>query len=321
MDAKLQERCNLQIENEKILRQASRLETEESIKLGALLFTAMGYTADPEKIRNCRQILKTKAGFFSSFRGTLQFVILLKMTLKQDPEQYIDGVIETYEKLTANIALPGMMLTMIAVTIYEKKGDRDLDVLIEDILYIYSQVKKVHPYLTNEADMAYITLMVFAGRATGDVEKEKEAIYLELKNRYQLTSEVAQEAALVLLTSGKEKEEKVDRFIAMYEAVKEGKHATAKNRSMSIYGVFVDLDRSVEEAARAVCEVDEYLKDQKGYRSISAGGDFRRVLAATLVLQFYTTDQPSWPESRKGADEVSIDALLFTLIMSIMVVI
>ena len=321
MDAKLQERCNLQIENEKILRQASRLETEESIKLGALLFTAMGYTADPEKIRKCRQILKTKAGFFSSFRGTLQFVILLKMTLKQDPEQYIDGVIETYEKLTANIALPGMMLTMIAVTIYEKKGDRDLDVLIEDILYIYSQVKKVHPYLTNEADMAYITLMVFAGRATGDVEEEKEAIYLELKNRYQLTSEVAQEAALVLLTSGKEKEEKVDRFIAMYEAVKEGKHATAKNRSMSIYGVFVDLDRSVEEAARAVCEVDEYLKDQKGYRSISAGGDFRRVLAATLVLQFYTTDQPSWPESRKGADEVSIDALLFTLIMSIMVVI
>ena len=321
MDAKLQERCNLQIENERIIRQSTVLEKEESVKLGALLFTAIGLKADPEKIQKCRQILKTKTGLFSNFRGTLQFVVLLKMTLMEDPEQFIDGVIETYEKLTEHITFPGLIPAMVAVTIYQKKGDRDPDELIKRILDIYSTVKRVHPHLTNEADMGYITLMVLADRATGDVEEEKEAIYLELKKKYQLTSEVAQAAALVLLTSGKPAVEKVEHFIALYEAVKEGKHATAKNRFMSIYGVFADLDLSVEKEAAAICEVDSYLKDQKGYRTFSSGTDFRKVLAATLTLQYYTIDEPAWPKERTEAEEVSIDALLFILIMNLVVMI
>ena len=320
MDEKLLERLRHQVENEKIVRQTARWDLEEAVKLGALVYTALGLTADPEKILECQKILKNKAGFFSRFRGILQFVVLTKMTLEENPEAYIDAVIAIYEKITEKITLPGTILVVIASTIYDNQGDWDLDDLIKEILRIYAKVKKVHPYLTNEADMAYITLMVCANRANAYVEEEKESIFLELKNQYQLTAEVAQAVSLVLLTSTLPEAEKVERFIALFEEMKRQKHATGKNRYMSIYGVFTDLDLTKEEEAKALCEAEDYLKERKGYRSISSSGDFRKVLAATLVLQYYTLDRPSWIKERTESAEVPIESLLFTLIMNILVV-
>lgn len=319
MNEKLQDRCSRQIENERIIRQTVKLESEESVKLGALLYTAMGLTVDPEKILSCRQILRNKTGAFSNFRGTLQFVILLKMTLAEDPEDYIDQVIAVYDKLTANIVLPGMIYVMVAVTLYEKSGDRDMDALIAEVLNIYNMVKKLHPYLTDEADMGYITLMVLAGKATEEVEEEKESIYLELKNQYQMTAETAQAIALVLLTSSKPAKEKVEQLLCLYESLKEEKHATGKNKFMSIYGAFTDLKAPQEETTALICDADRYLKEQKGSGVFAINSDLRKVIASTLVLQFYTVDKPSWPEDASA--EVSVDALLFTIIMSLMVTI
>lgn len=320
MDEMLMERCNRQIKNERVLREAVAFGSEESIKLGALLYTAINEEADVEKIEACQMILREKTGLFSTFRGALQTVILLKMSRAEDPEAYIDNVLNTYNRLTRNVAFPGLLSVLAAVTIYEQHGDQDVDALVDQILDIYAEAKRIHPYLCDESDMAYIALMVLSGRADIAIEEEKEKIYILLKEKFHLPAEAAQSTALVLITaSEKTAEEKVDSFIRFYEALKETGHATAKNRYISIYGIFTDLNIPTEETTAAISEVDQFLKEQKGYGIFSVSSDLRKVLASTLVLQHYTTDVPSWPVL--GDSGVRIEALLFAVIMNMVVLI
>jgi hypothetical protein len=56
---------------------------------------------------------------FSNFRGTLQRVVVAKIAIVDDPEAFIDGVMDVYEKLKAGRKLPGEMLAMAATTIVE----------------------------------------------------------------------------------------------------------------------------------------------------------------------------------------------------------
>ena len=108
----LQELCELQIENEKVVRKASFLEFDDVIKVGALFYTAKRMTPDTEKIRACKEILKRKTGIFSNFRGFLMFAIQVKMSVSPDPEAYLDAVLAIYKKLAEGRILPGEILAM-----------------------------------------------------------------------------------------------------------------------------------------------------------------------------------------------------------------
>ncbi|MDO4734490.1 MAG: hypothetical protein Q4A51_04440, partial [Lachnospiraceae bacterium] len=75
MDAKLQARCDRQIENEKALRNMSTLESEASVKVGCLLYTALDLPVSDDSVYECKKILENKDGFFSYFRGALQSLL------------------------------------------------------------------------------------------------------------------------------------------------------------------------------------------------------------------------------------------------------
>ncbi len=81
MDKKLQDRCNRQIKNERALRNMSTLDSEASIKVGSLLFTAQNLHADDDSVDAVKRILENKDAFFSNFRGVLQSLLLLRMAV------------------------------------------------------------------------------------------------------------------------------------------------------------------------------------------------------------------------------------------------
>lgn len=323
MEEKLMERCRRQIENEGDLRQSVTLGSEESVKLGALLYTALGLKVDPDRILECQTILRDRTGLFSNFRGALQAVVLLKMTQAEDPAAYINDAIYAYTRLTRNMTFPGLLSVLAAITISEQHGDRDVDEVINRILEIYATVKEMHPYLTDESDMAYIALMLLSGKADIRIEEDKETIYVALKEKFHLPAEAAQSSALVLITGNKPVDERVDEFMRLYDALNETGHATAKNRCISIYGAFTDVQVPQEKIVEAVAWADQFLKDKKGYGVFSVSTDLRKVLAATLVLQHYTIDVPSRPaaDGEGGVSNVSIEALLFNIIMNMVVLI
>ena len=319
MNAKLEERCKRQLKNESAIRQMSTLDSEESIKLGSLLYTALGTSGDDEKIASCRRILQSKTSFFSNLRGVLQSLILLKMSVAEDPEAYIDGVIETYDILTKDNDISGLFSILTAIIIYDDHGDKDVNVVIAQVLDMFSDIKKTNPELSHNSDMAYIALMLLSGKADIRIEEEKEQIFKDLVHSFHLSPDAAQASTLVLITGTKPIEEKLRGFIGLYNALKESGHATSLRRCISIYAAFTDMNIPNEELAERISEADQFLKTQKGYSVFSVSADFRKVIAATLALQYYTIDVAAEQEGAdaSGPAVISIESLLFIVLMSI----
>lgn len=322
MNAKLEERCKRQIANEKSFRQLSTLDSEESVKLGALLYTASGVTEDDDTIYKCRQILQEKPAFFSNIRGVLQSLILLKMALAKDPEAYIDAIIETHDKLTEDVVMSGLFSVLTAIIIDEQHGDKDIDAVIAEVKDMFAEVKRTNPNLSFDNDMAYIALMLLSGKADTKIEEEKEIIFNALKEKLNLAAVAAHATTLVLITSSKPTDEKIEEFVSFYNALKAAGHATSTKRSISIYGAFADMNVPQDELVELLSELDVFLKGQKGYGALTVSSDFRKVIAATLALQYYTIDVTAeqHPDEATTASGISIEALLFIVLMSIVAV-
>lgn len=322
MDAKLVARCDRQVENEKALRNMSTLDSESSIKVGALLYTAQDLPVTDDSVYEAKKILENKDSFFSNFRGVLQSLLLLRMAVHKDSETYIDTVIHVYNKLEKGSGVSGLFAVLAAVIITEQHGDQDIVSVISTVLELFGHIKESHPERSNASELAYVALMLLSGKADISLEEEKEKIFRALKEKLQVPDDAARATSLVLMTNSKSAEVKVDEFVGFYNTLKETGHATSKSQYMSIYGAFADLtyliDLGIPESAtiEAICEVDDYLKKKPGYGMFSINKDMRKVLAATLTLQHCTIEIPK-EKNADFAPEVSIELLLFIVLMSL----
>lgn len=320
MIMELMDSCSLQVENEQIVRNVGKLQMEELAKMGALFYTARNRHADGDKIKESKEILKRKAGIFSNFRGNLEFAIRVRMSLETNPEVYIDHVMSIYRKLVEGRKLPGEILAMTAMTIYEQSNGQNIDQIITDTREAYAEIKQKHKFLSDESDMSFIALMVMCGKDVRKTLDEVEELYLALKDRYRMSSDTAQAAALVLSMSEKPVSEKVDDFVTFYQKLKEAKHHTSKGKAMSIYGAFADLDIPRETLLKEIGEVDDWLKQQKGY-GILYNSDIRRTMAATLVLQYHEAEKLTsyTTQAASVVSQVIAEEVILTIIMIIVV--
>ena len=316
----LQELCRLQIENEKIIRKASFLELDEVIKVGALFYTVRNISPDGEKIRACKEILKRKTGIFSNFRGFLQFAIQVKMSVSPDPEAYLDAVLAIYKKLAEGRILPGEIIVMTAMTIYDLSDGRDVDSVIAAVKEAYAKIRQKHKFLTNENDLSYIAMMVLSGKDMDRQLEEVEMLYAALKERFHMPSDTAQSAALVLSMSSKPADQKAESFISFYQALKEVKHATSKGKAMSVYAAFTDLDAPRELLVDEIGQAEDWLRHQKGYGILSSS-DVRRVMAAALVLQQHELQSPVpvHTETATVVSQLIAEEVIFMMIMLIVI--
>lgn len=285
MKASLQARCEAQVRNEAELRKGHMLEYEAITKLGAMLYANAGVEVDRDRLAECKAILKSKVGLFSNFRGHMQYLVQMKMALADDPEAYLDDVLEVYELLKQDLMLAGEMVAMTATTICENCPPERRVAVAETTREAYAQVKARHRILTGEDDMALIALLVISGLDTDETVERSEEILASLKGHFLPTSDVPQSVALVLALSDKPTEQKIHDFFALYDACKAAGHATGKDKAMTIYATYADLDADRAEVVADIGEVDAWLKGQKGYGAFGVGSSVRRLFAAMFVLE------------------------------------
>lgn len=319
MKRSLQEICEAQIRNETAMRKAAKLEYETVLKLCAMMHVNAGREVDAERIKECGNILKSRAGIFSNFRGTLQRVVLTKMALADDPAAYIDDVMDVYGQLKADRKLPGEMLAMAATTIVENCPEARRAEVVERTRETYAMVKKEHPFLTDESDMSLIALMIMAGKNPEQAVEEAESLFQAMKNEYKIGSDVAQSAAMVLALSDRPADKKLEAFFGLFDACKAAKHATSRDKAMVIYAAFADTDYDLKEVVASIGEVDDWLKGQKGYGVLSLGGSERRLFAASMVLKDMQAGCAAASSGVTNAiTQAIIEELVLVLVMIIM---
>lgn len=318
MRQSLLQRCEAQVKNEELLRKGRFLEYEQVLKLAAMLCVNAGREVDPARVRECKKILKSRVGLFSNFRGTMQYLVQVKMSLADDPEAYIDGVLSVYQRLKEGRVLSGELVAMAAMTIYDNAAADKRDEVMDQTREAYARIKKQHPFLTGEEDMALVALMVIAGIDPGQAAKRAEELYLLLEKRFLNGSDTPQGIAMVLALSDKPAAQKVEDFFGLYDACKAAKHATAKDKAMTIYATFADLDADRAELVAQIGEVDDWLKMRKGYGSFGVGRSIRRLLAATFVLEDCQSDAAGTVSATSAVAQAIVEELLMVLISIIL---
>ncbi len=294
MNQALRAKCDQLVANDRVIKKAGFLESTNLVKLGSLLYTFEGATPDVERIKACRKILKGKVGIFSNFRGTLGFIVPVKMSLADDPEAYIDDTMKIYEQLTEGKLFAGEMLAMTALAIKDLCPAERSSEVVAKTREAYARMHKAHPILTNSYDMVLIALMCIMGSDIDATLANAEALYEELHAR-GLSGNASQSASMVLALTDAPAEQKVDDFLALYAALKDAKHATPRNGSMAIYAPFVGLDVPRDTIVSDISEVDTWLKGQKGYGAMGVGKTVRRLFAAAVTLDTYEGGVSSAP--------------------------
>ncbi len=319
MRATLRQRCETQIRNEEMLRKGHMLQLEEMIKLGGITFANAGRPVDTERIARCKQILKERVGIFSSFRGYMQYLVLIKMALADNPETYIDNVLGIYQRLKGSFLLPGELVAMAATTIYENCPAEKVDEVVDKTREAYAKIKQSHPFFTGEEDMALIALMIMAGKDPDRAAAEAEELYLMVKDGFWKGSDVPQAVAMVLALSDKPPAQKVADYFALFEACKEAGRKTSKDKAAVIYAAFADLDADRAGIVAEIGEVDDWLRHQKGYGPLGVGASMRRMFAATLVLEDRQAGSSSSAASTTNAVAQAVVEELMLILISIIV--
>ena len=318
MKQSLLERCEAQIRNEAAMRTVTKFEYEEVLKLCAMMHVNADREVDAERLGECGRLLKDKAGIFSSFRGTLQRVVVTKMALAEDPATYIDDVTIIYEQLAAGRKLPGEMLAMAATTIVENCPAEQRTKIAEKTREAYARIKEKHRFLTSDNIMSLIALMVMTDKDPDQATEEAEELYQTMKERYRISSGVAQSAAMVLALSDKTADQKLDSFFGLYEACRAAGHATGKDKAMVVYAAFTDATYDLAETVAAIGEVDMWLKGQKGYGALSLSTSARRLFAASMVLEDLQAGSATAAYSVTGAvAQAVMEELVLILVMII----
>ncbi len=286
MDNSLQQLCNLHLKNEEFIRESKIMPGEEFIKLGALLCTSYGFRPNMEKMNICKEILKKKTKKLSDFQGSVGSLVTMKMSMAQNPESYIDGVISIYNKFIEGKILSSISYVVTAMTIYDRclANDMDIATVTAKTIATYEELTK-GKIISDEWILPHLALMVTENLDLDNAIREINESSKILKKEHHFPGEIAITAAIFLTFSPKPVEDKVNDFCDLYEALKERKCHISSSKAISMYALFVDLKEDRDTLINNIEEVNEFLKGKKGYGKLFGTNNFGRIMAASLVLQ------------------------------------
>lgn len=257
--------------------------------LASFLFASRGRSADVDKYVECKKYFKKNVNVFSEMRGISATIVITKMCLADNYEEYLAGITEVYKKLRKIhklTASPYMVLA--AVNIYEAGGIENADKNIEKLETVYKEMKSEHFLLTGDEDRPFLAMLVNRDIDINSISSEISACYNACKNM-SLSKEAMHTASQIMSLSEKSMETKVSELKGTMAAFKEYKIGGMKYELMPMAATLGLVEASPEAKAAAIKENYDYLKTQKGFKWYL--GSTKRSLYAILAYSLVNLDE------------------------------
>lgn len=255
---------------------------------GAVIYTGEGKTADIQRIKECKTILKKHQGVFSEFRQNMEIPVLCKMALSDDPEGYLLKLINTYNVLHQGKIFGSEYMALTAISICDSKCEARVDEIVQKTRDLLKAMAKVHPFLTSEEDMAFAALLAMTNHSIDEIINETEYCFTYMKAKFAFHDNAVQSLSHVLTLCPGTPEEKCRRASAIYDALLTRHITYGKDYELASLGALVNIDMAPEELASEIADASEYLKNRKGFGDWSIGTRTRTMFAALLAAQAYS---------------------------------
>ena len=279
--------CELLVENRDAIHKNFIWDMEMMSITGSVILTGAGKTADIEKMKECKAILKKHKGAFSEFRQNMETPIICKMSLAEDPEKYLMDLSAVYDKLSKGKIFGSEYLVLTALAICDGKRENRVEDIIAMTKELLKRMSKEHPMLTSDEDMTFAALLIMKGKSLDEIIDETEYCYEYMKKKFTFHGNAVQSLSHVLTLCEGMPEEKCRRASAIYDALLTRKISYGKDYELATLGALVNIDMTPEELADEIADASEYLKTCKGFGDWSIGTKTRTMFAALLAAQAY----------------------------------
>ena len=276
-------KCDLLIENWKLIHKDFWLENGSIAAIAAAAFAEKDKSADIERLKECHKILKKKEGIFSEFRGNSELIVSAKMALSSDPEKYLEDVTGIYKKFQKGKFWGSNYRALAAMTICDVGKVSEADAIIEKTNEILKGMGKAHPFLTSDEDTSFAVLLAISEKKTEDILEELEETYQILKKKFSLHDNAVYSLSQVLTSYPGNAQDKADKTIDIYDAFTAAGAKYGKGYELASLGTLIGLATNPVDIATEVVEVADYLKSNKGFGSFDMGKATRLMFGTMMV--------------------------------------
>lgn len=275
--------------------------------LSAFLFASKKKSADIERYVECKKYFKKNVNIFSELRGIARVIVITKMCLSSDYEEYLSGVMTVYKKLRSIHKLhatPYMVLA--AVNIYEAGGVEKADDNIEKFESVYKQMKADHFWLTGDEDRPFLAMLVSQNIDFDSISNEISACY-EACKKMSLSKETMHTASQIMSLSDKDIDTKVEDLTNTINALKKYKLRGMKFELMPMAAALGLINKDPDQKASYIKEIYDYLKTQKGFKWYIGGT--KRSLYSILAYALENLD----------GDNTALNSVISTTLTNIII--
>ena len=276
-------------ENRSTISKEFVFQNDELSTAAALVFTNAGKSPDIEKIKECRKILQGKTGLLSGFQGMVELILISKMSLQANPENYIDDVLEVYNQLKSNKIVDYYEEIMASMTLVESGRFTERESVIAKYKEIIKRMKKEHPILTDHEDFSFVMLLALIEKDVDTIIVEIEECFDYMRKNFPAGQNAIQGISEVFTLYDTDVKTKCDKAIEIYNLLKERGVKYGRNHEFASLAILTNIDADTNVLIDEIAEASEYLKQKKGFGDWAIGSSERLMFAAMATAGTYDT--------------------------------
>ncbi|MBQ8966746.1 DUF4003 family protein [Ruminococcus sp.] len=277
--------CERFIANRDVLRKTFSLESGYIYPVAACTLTSAGAEAQAEKLKECKKILKKNVSGLSYLRGTVDLPIIVRMYLSDDPQGFLEKTMVCYDVLKKELGR-NTYTALLALMTAEQADEGSAEKIALKGKEIKELLKKEHPILTGAEDNVMAGFMAMTEREPADICNEAEKCFEILKKTFS-DKQAVQTCSHILSMAEGTPEEKAERVVRLYKLLEESGKKFGKHHELAGLAALSLYETDDKSLADAVCEIDDFLADQKGYGSLGFGKKERLMHAAMLTAVLF----------------------------------
>lgn len=292
MNEALNEKCELLLTNYSAINKKFFINDKLMCLMAGLIFTSADKEADIEKLTECKKILEKNTGLLSNLRANPRLVLLSKMALSDDPEQYLRNVSDVYKKIHKGKQLENSYMALAAMLICDLGRQDEAEELVAKAEQINSRMNKEHPVLTSSEDTSFIMFLALTDKSVDTIISDIDEAYEYLKNTYKIkaTSDAIQGVSEVIALSYGDAKEKCDKVVRIFNTFAEKGAKYGGNSEFIILGSLINVNVDTDTLVNEILEAEVSLSGLKGFKDSEMDRKNRIVYASMLVSDVYGMD-------------------------------
>lgn len=303
------------IQAQRAISRAEPLQNMYARPLCAEMFVEKGADPDIPYLKKCESLLVKEEGFFSDFSGISALMIVTTLAVSSDPKKKLKQLQKARSLIRKSFPPIPDYIPLASIILTEVKDEAEWPSTVERAKEVYDSLKRNHRILTSGGDILFSLLLAKSGKSTTEVIEATKQCSERLQDQMKMDPESFRSLCRVLAMNGSSAEESCDRFLTLYQTLREKGYKYGKGYQSPMLALAALLPYEIGEVAQDIIDVDTYLSKKEMYRGIVPKySKTIRLMHAAMIVAGASNPENNDPEVTVHHDViVAMEITMWTL--------